>query len=238
MATAESDARPAQRTAIQELAEDHTSRKRFMKMMGGTGAAGAFSILLAACGSDKKSGGSAQSSPSPAPSSSSPPSTSGGGGMAGDLKILNYALTLEYLEAEFYKKVIAKGLFKGANASVLKKFGETEQQHVVALTATIKKLGGTPATKPKAKFPLKSAASVLKLATTVEDLGAAAYLGQAAKIKNKEVLAAALAIHSVEARHAATLHRVGGTSPTPNGAFGKPADMATVLAAVKPFIVG
>ena len=74
------------------------------------------------------------------------------------------------------------------------------------------------------------------LAGVVENLGAAAYLGQAGNIQSKEILAAALAIHSIEARHAATLNLVLKKTPTPDGAFAKPADMATVLAAVKPFI--
>ena len=75
-----------------------------------------------------------------------------------------------------------------------------------------------------------------KLAATVENLGAAAYLGQAPNIQSKEILAAALSIHTIEARHAATLNTLLKLSPTPNGAFGAPASMATVLAAVKPFI--
>jgi rubrerythrin len=116
-------------------------------------------------------------------------------------------------------------------------FGDQEGQHVQALEATIKKLGGTPNPKPNAKFPINSATQVAKLAATVENLGAAAYLGQAANIKSKEVLAAALSIHSVEARHAATLNDLIGANSTPDGAFGKPASMSTVLAAVKPFIV-
>ena len=74
------------------------------------------------------------------------------------------------------------------------------------------------------------------LAYTVENLGANAYLGQAGKIQSKEVLAAALSIHTVEARHAATLATLVKKSVTPDGAFAKPADMATVLAAVKPFL--
>ena len=61
-----------------------------------------------------------------------------------------------------------------------------------------------------------------KLAGAVENLGAAAYLGQAGNIKSKEILAAALAIHSIEARHAATLNLVLRKSPTPDGAFAKP----------------
>ena len=95
---------------------------------------------------------------------------------------------------------------------------------------------GTPAPKPTGKFPIKSAASVAKLAAVVENLGASAYLGQAGAIKSKEILAAALAIHTIEARHAATLNLVLMKSPTPDGAFAKPMTMAEVLKVVKPFI--
>ncbi len=153
-----------------------------------------------------------------------------------DVSIVNYALTLEYLETEFYKKVIKSGLFNGKVLTTLKAFGAQEQSHVDALKATVSKLGGTPAPKPKGKFPLGSASAVANLAYTVENLGASAYLGQAGNIKNPEVLAAALAIHSVEARHAATIAGLVKKSITPDGAFGKPAAMDQVLAAVKPFI--
>lgn len=215
--------------ALEELSSDPSSRKRFLKMAGGAGAAGAFSMFLAACGGSSSSSSNSSSSSTPMKSSS---------GHAGDLKILNYALTLEYLEAAFYKDVVAANLFKGSQQATIKMFGDQEQQHVAALTATIKKLGGTPAAKPKTKFPLKDAMSVLKLAATVENLGAAAYLGQAPKIQSKDVLAAALSIHTVEGRHAAALNTLLGKSPTPDGAFAKPATMAQVLPKVKPFIVG
>ncbi|HEY2162309.1 MAG TPA: ferritin-like domain-containing protein, partial [Solirubrobacteraceae bacterium] len=116
-------------------------------------------------------------------------------------------------------------------------FAQQEAQHVAAIHATVLKLGGTPAAKPTGKFPISSAAEVAKLAYTVENLGAAAYLGQAAHIVNPQVLAAALAIHTVEARHAATLATlVPNGHVTPTGPFAMPADSATVLAAVKPFI--
>ncbi len=231
---------PPQRSAVEELAIDDVARKKFLKMAG-SGAAASLGVFIAACGSSKKSSGgssSQSSSPPPSSSSSSTPS-SGGSSMKGDIAIVNYALTLEYLETDFYKKVIASGLFKGnKNVPTIKMFGEQEASHVTALKGAVQKLGGKPAAKPKAKFPLKSAASVLKLAATVENLGAAAYLGQAGNIKNKEILAAALSIHSVEARHAAVLNTLLGKSITPEGAFAKGADMQTVLAAVKPFIVG
>ncbi len=213
--------------ALAELVRDPASRKDFLKKMGG-GAAGvtAFSFLVAACGGSDKKSAATTTAASTASSDT------------GDLKIVNYALTLEYLEADFYSKVIASGLFKGAALSLIKIISSHEQAHVAALKSTVQKLGGTPAAKPQTKFPLKSAQSVLQLAATVENLGAAAYLGQAAKIQSKEVLAAALSIHTVEARHAAVLNTIVKKSPTPDGGFAKPASMAEVLPMVKPFIVG
>jgi rubrerythrin len=212
--------------AVRELERDDASRKRFLKMVGG-GGAGAFALFLAACGSSSKKS-----------SSTSAPKPASGGSMKGDLAIVNYALTLEYLEADFYAMVVQSGLFKGAQQDTIKQFADHESQHVDALTATVKKLGGTPAKKPQTKFPLKDAKSVLKLAATVENLGAAAYLGQAGNIKSTDVLAAALSIHTVEARHASTLNTLLGKDVTPDGAFAKPASMDEVLPKVKPFIVG
>lgn len=201
----------------------HASRRRFLQIAGASGAAGS-ALLLAACGDDD--GESAAS-----------PSTTKATAMGGDLAILNYALTLEYLEADFYDKVIAADVLSGAELELAKQFGDTEAAHVETLKGTVEKLGGTPVKAPETTFPLESRDAVLKLAATVENLGAAAYLGQAGAIKSGEVLAAALAIHSVEARHAAALNRVLGMTATPDGAFAQPATEAEVLKAVKPFIV-
>jgi hypothetical protein len=227
----------AQSGVVRELARDDVERKRFLRMAGktmGTGAAAAgLAAFIAACGGGSSKGSSPGSSASSASSSSSAATSSSGG--SGDLAIVNYALTLEYLEAQFYDRVVASGLFSGSTLQTLKTFGAEEHQHVAALHKVAASLG-TPAPKPTGKFPLKSAASVAKLAATVENLGASAYLGQAGNIKSKEILAAALAIHTIEARHAATLNLVLKMSPTPDGAFAKPASMSQVLAAVKPFI--
>jgi rubrerythrin len=210
------------------------SRRKFIAVGGGTSLA----AFLAACGG----GGSSTTTVMNSTTESKP---MGNGKESeteqfgkGDIGILNYALTLEYLEAVFYEEVAKSGLFKGKELAVLKKFGAEEKQHVEALHGTVVQLGGKPAAKPKTDFPLKSAKSVAELAGTVENLGAAAYLGQAPNIESPEVLAAALSIHSVEARHAATLNTLLGLSITPNGAFGSPADVQTVLKAVEPFIVG
>ncbi|HEY6729841.1 MAG TPA: ferritin-like domain-containing protein [Solirubrobacterales bacterium] len=204
------------------------SRRRFLAVGGGSTAAAAF---LAACGDD---------------SGTTTTTMNSGGGNSdetaqfgkGDVGILNYALTLEYLETAFYADVVKSGLFKGADLETIRKFGQEEAEHVQALTQAVKSLGGKPAAEPKAEFPLENAKSVLELAGTVENLGAAAYLGQAANIKSPEVLASALAIHSVEGRHAAVLNTLLGESITPDGAFAKPADVKTVLKSVEPFLVG
>jgi rubrerythrin len=219
---------------MEVLARDPSERKKFLKMVGrnvgGAAAASSFAVFLAACGSSKKSSTSTTSS---TPASSAPSTT---GANAGDIMIVNYALTLEYLETEFYKKVIKSKLFSGPTQSLLQTIGAQEQKHVDALKHAATTLGGTPAAKVVGKFPVTSAAQVAKLAATVENLGAAAYLGQAANIVNTEILAAALSIHTVEARHAAILNTLNKLSITPDGAFAKPATMATVLAAVKPFL--
>ena len=212
---------------VEQLVRDDVNRKRFLKMAGGAGAASFGAFVLAACGSSKKTASTATAASA---------SASTTGGATGDLAILNYALTLEYLETEFYKKVVATKLFSGQVGDLIKSFGGEEQTHVEALKGAVEKLGGTPAAKPEGKFPVTNATQVAELAYTVENLGAAAYLGQAANIKNPEVLASALAIHTVEARHAATIGTLATKPITPNGAFAVPADMSTVLAAVKPFL--
>lgn len=213
---------------------DPVSRRKFIAVGGGTSLA----AFLAACG-----GGSSSTTMTSTAEKESEPMSNGKESETeqfgkGDIGILNYALTLEYLETAFYEEVVKSGLFKGEELAVLKKFGAEEAQHVEAISGTVKKLGGKPAAQPKAEFPLEDAKSVAELAGTVENLGAAAYLGQAANIESPDVLAAALSIHSVEARHAATLNTLLGMSITPDGAFGKPADVATVLKSVEPFIVG
>ncbi len=219
--------------ALHELAEDPGDRKRFLRMMGGAGAASALAIFIAACGGDDEESSSSSSS------SGSSTMADSGGSTKGDLEIVQYALTLEHLETDFYNAVIDSGVVKDmALAETAKLIRDNEQEHVDALTATVKKLGGKPK-RPKTNFDAVLEGGekmVLETAATVENLGAAAYLGQAGRIKSKEILAAALAIHSVEGRHAAALNSVVGKTIVPDGAFAKPASMAEVLPKVKPFL--
>ena len=224
-------------SALRELADDPSSRKRFFKMMGGAGAVSAFTVFLAACGDDDED------------TASTTGASSSKDGVKGDLHILNYALTLEYLETAFYNEVLASGVIKDPKIGALAKgLAATEQAHVDALKATIKQLGGTAVMAPKTNFgPTidKGAKAILEAAATVENLGAAAYLGQAGNISSKAILAAALSIHSVEARHAAALNQLAGRGfggngglegSLPDGAFAKPMDEAAVLKAVQPFL--
>ena len=156
----------------------------------------------------------------------------------GDVDILNYALTLEYLESTFYTMGVKKvsGL-----SSDEKKLAQTlrddEDAHVDALTATIKGLGGKPAAKPTFDFggAFGDRATFLKTANTLEDTGVSAYNGAATSISSVDVLAAAGGIVQVEARHAALIRLSRDATPAP-AAFDKALSMEKVLAAVKPFI--
>ncbi len=214
---------------LRRVIENPHSRRRFMLLAGGSSVAG---LALAACGDDDDEMTSGDTG-----------ATSGGAGDdalaefgEGDLGIVNYALTLEYLEAAFYEEVAKSGLFKGEDLALIEEFRANEQEHVAALEATAKELGD-PAPQPKTRFELKDANTVLMTAAEVENLGAAAYLGQAAEIEDTAILEAALSIHSVEGRHAAALNSLLGQTITPDGAFATPATAEEVLPEVQPFIV-
>ena len=224
---------PEAPNAVRELASDPTSRKKFLRMAGGTGVAASLAAFVAACAATTRARAAQESTPASTPMASTSGTEQFG---KGDLGIANYALTLEYLEAQFYSDAAESGMLKGKILELAKGFGAEEQEHVDALIAMIKKAGGKPADKPMAKFPLDSEKAILKLAATVENLGANAYLGQAGNIQDKEILAAALSIHSVEARHAAVLN-LATKAPVSSGAFAKPATAAEVLKSVKPFLV-
>jgi hypothetical protein len=153
-----------------------------------------------------------------------------------DIDILNFALTLEYLETNFYQ-VKGKSLGLSGEAKTLAtSFGDEEAQHVSALTAAIKAGGGKPVAMPTFVFPVTDQASFLKLAYTVENLGVGAYNGAGPSLKSKALLAAAGSIVQIEARHAAAIGLLTKQSPVPNGAFDKPLTKAQVLKAATPLI--
>ena len=135
----------------------------------------------------------------------------------GDLGILNYALTLEHLEDALYRTLLKSKLLTERSLLYATAFAAHEHQHVLTLTATITKLGGTPvAEQPSYKFPmLTTAAQVVTTLAQVEDLGASAYLGAAPLLQNPLLLAAAVEIHTVEAQHATAWRFLAGMDPLP-----------------------
>jgi rubrerythrin len=153
----------------------------------------------------------------------------------GDVDILNFALTLEYLETKFYEEAKSRAGAKGELKSLVELIAKDEKQHVEALTATIVQLGGKPVAEPKFDFAYDDTAGFLALAQTFEDTGVSAYNGAAPEIKSKEVLGAAGSIVQVEARHAAAIRLQNKEEPSPD-AFDPSLDEAQVLKAVEPFI--
>jgi hypothetical protein len=153
-----------------------------------------------------------------------------------DLDILNFALTLEYLETDFYQVKGKSVKLSSAVSGYVKSFGDEEAEHVAALTKAITSSGGKPVKKPTFVFPGSSEASFLKLAYVLENTGVGAYNGAGPALKNKMLLAAAGSIVQVEARHAATIGLLTNMSLTPDGAFDKPLTSKQVLAKAGPLI--
>ena len=152
----------------------------------------------------------------------------------GDVDILNYALTLEYLEAAFYREAVDKGELDGESLRFAEIVAAHEQAHVDALKQT---LGSKAVKEPRFDFKGTTGKSkFLATAQVLEDTGVAAYQGQGHRIKTPAVLAAAGSILAVEARHAAWVRDIRGggegVNPAPD-AFEKAQDMQAILDAVE-----
>lgn len=212
--------------AVQEAAEhvDPATRAAFLKKAGvGVGTLAGGSLLMGTL-----------------------PAVASAGVAASDLAILNFALTLEYLEAEFYRQAKANNV--GSGQQDLTAFIDVVAAHEAAHVAFLKGALGRKAV-PKPKFDFKdtvtSQAKFAATAQVLEDTGVEAYLGQAGNIKSKKILAAAGSILPVEARHASWIRDINGgfkggaPLPAPS-AFQGARTKAQILAKVKGtgFIVG
>jgi len=153
----------------------------------------------------------------------------------GDVEILNFALTLEYLESAFYEGALDEVDLSGETREFAQTILDDENEHVAALAKTIKSLGGKAVAAPMAKFPYSDEAAFLELAQTLEDTGVSAYDGAAPAIRSKELLATAGSIVQVEARHAARVRLARNEPPAPN-AFDPALSQRQVLKAVQPFV--
>ena len=145
----------------------------------------------------------------------------------GDVDILNYALTLEYLQAAFYTEAERLGALKGDFRRQARIVGAHERAHVTALRDV---LGRRAVNRPKFDFRgvTEDQVAFRRTAVAFEDLGTAAYKDQAPKLKSRAYLSAAIRIHSVEARHAAWIRRLAGVLPAPD-AFDEPLSKRRVL---------
>ncbi|HET9592040.1 MAG TPA: ferritin-like domain-containing protein [Solirubrobacterales bacterium] len=213
--------------AVETLEADGDTRASFLKKAGlaGGGLIGGGALLSALTPAAAMAAGKGR-----------PPASFG----KGDIGILNYALTLEYLEAAFYNEATAnnkkKTFIKDKQAQVfLKLVTADENAHVAFLK---KALGSKAVAAPKVDFGGTTAdeASFIKTAVALENTGVGAYAGQALNIASPAYAAAALSIWSIEARHASVaglLLKATPSSLSPNGAFDKPKTAAQVLKAVK-----
>jgi Ferritin-like domain len=158
-----------------------------------------------------------------------------GGSKKNDIKILNFALTLEYLEAAFYAEALAHGGFSGSVLNFAQVVAGHEATHVATLKGV---LGAKAVASPSFDFKgtTRKWSTFLRTSKVLEDTGVAAYQGQAPLIHQNAVLGPAGAILAVEARHAAwvrdLLYAGKSVKPAPES-FSTPMSMSAVLSAVK-----
>jgi hypothetical protein len=159
---------------------------------------------------------------------------------ADDVEVLNYALTLEHLEAAFYAMSgdysFGEDAFGNSIDEWMMAIGEHESAHVATLTDVITQLGGEPVAAGEYDFGVTDAANFLATAATLENVGVAAYDGAGASIQDPGLLTAAGSIVAIEARHASYLNLITGASPFP-AAVETPMTPDDVLEAAGPFIV-
>jgi len=189
---------------LQHPAPHPIKRRAFFKYAGAT--AGASVMVLAGCGKDVEIGPAVE-----LPAGNTLTSNGAVSLGSGDVGLLNYAYTLEQLEADFYARVAAlpQGIFTGAEYAYFQQIARHEALHRDLLLAALTRDAGTQVLRRLTpQYPantFSNRVNILTLAKTFEDLGVAAYNGAGRLFKSAAYLTVASKIVSVEARHAAYL---------------------------------
>jgi hypothetical protein len=229
------------------------SRRRFLNRAGAAG--GAFALLSAGTGAAAAGGSETDGSADTASEGDDESEESEGMEDVSTIDVLNFALSLEHLEAAYYNEFLeeysesdierseAARIFAdpGLRFSTYQKIQQVrdhEEAHVEALTETIAALGGDPVEPAEYEFPYDSTEAFVSLSATIEAVGVSAYAGAAPLIDEDDpILEAALSIHSVEARHTAYFRLLNTNTPFPD-AFDEPRTMGEILDIVSQFVVG
>jgi hypothetical protein len=156
---------------------------------------------------------------------------------ADDVEILNYALTLEYLERDFFGRGLRAGILSGRDEEIVQEIGEHESQHVATLSQAVRDLGGTPVDEPRLRYPagvFGDRATWLDTASKLEELAVKAYHGQVTNIGDAGLLGAAASLAGAESRHAAILADLSGGNPFP-APLEQHLNQSRVLMAARPF---
>jgi hypothetical protein len=148
-----------------------------------------------------------------------------------DAGVLAFVLGLEQLQRDLYRRAVASSFFGVDQLIVLRALADHENQHVAKLTAELQRLKRDVPKAPVLKVPLSDGHSILTTAYRLENLTAAAYLGQIGRIADKGILQTLLSIQTVEGRHAAAIGAMLGKTATPDGAFAAGRNMATIALA-------
>jgi len=223
-----------------------TNRRRFLGgaagALGIVGVGGAFTMPVAA-GDDPAPTGDDEVPPEGVDSE-----------FDSDVDILNYARTLEFLEAAFYEEALdnideddlhdVAGVEELDDEVVGYLYDEIEviqgheETHYEVLGAVVEDLGGEPVDSPEFDFgeAVEDPETFIQTAAALEDTGVAAYAGAATEIENTDLIPPALSIHSVEGRHASFVRVLGGQTGFPN-AFDYPLSRADVEELAGQFIV-
>lgn len=154
----------------------------------------------------------------------------------GDLGIAKYALTLEYLEQDLYEELVATGFYEGDDLALLNEISDNESAHVKAWERFIEGSDAELPERPGTRFEIEDRNQALDMAAEIENIGAAAYLGQITRIARQDVLSLALSIQTAEGAHASALAQRTGLSIVPDGPIAAPLTAQEVLVLTKPFL--